>query len=310
MKIAFLFPGQGSQASEMGKDLYDSYPEYKKIYDEVNKITGLDVASITFDKQKEDLLNQTKYTQISILTMSLAILELLKKENIKAQISAGLSLGEYSALIYSNAISFEEGIKIIQKRGEYMQELVPKGDWQMAAIIGLNEMLIRKACDEVKCGFVTLANFNSPQQIAISGERKAVEEASENSKKLGAKRVIPLKTSGPFHTEMLKEASEKLKLNLEKIKFNKFNTAVVRNIDGKKYEEKDNMAEILSKHIISPVRFVESIKSMLEENVDTFIEIGPGKTLTSFVRKTDPNVKTFNIYDKKSFEETVKQIKE
>ncbi len=307
MKIAFLFPGQGAQALQMGKDLYDEYPEYRKIYDEVYKITGIDVAKITFED--EEKLNQTKYTQICILTMSLAILELLKKENIEADELSGLSLGEYSALIHSGKISFEDGVKAIKIRGELMQDLAPKGDWAMSAIIGLDENLLREACKKVTTGFVDLANFNSPDQIAISGEKEAVLEAMENAKALGARKAVLLKTSGPFHTKMLKEASENLKKELEKIEFKEFKINVVKNLDGKKYSENDNMPNLLAKHIISPVRFVESIKTMLEDGIDTFIEVGPGKTLSSFVRKTNPNVKIFYINNKATLEDTVKTIK-
>ena len=309
MKIAFLFPGQGSQTSGMGKDLYDAFPEYRQIYDKVEKITGIDVKKITFDEKENAKINQTSYTQICILTMSLAILELLKKENIKAEESAGLSLGEYAALIYSNKLSFEDGAKAIKIRGKIMEEQAPIGDWKMVAIIGLDESGVRKACKKVTSGFVDMANFNCNTQIVISGEKEAVIEASNYAKELGARKIVALKTSEPFHTKLLKDASIKLKDELKKINFKSFKTEVIRNIDGKKYSDQDDMPEILSRHIISPVRFAESIKTMLDDGVDTFIEIGPGKSLTSFVKRTDSNVRTFNINNKKSFEETVESIK-
>ncbi len=307
MKIGFLFPGQGSQSVGMGKDLYENFEEYRNIYEEVKKVTDIDVAKITFEK--EDVLNQTKYTQLCILTMSMAILKLLKKENINAAISMGLSLGEYSALIYSGCLNFEDGIKLVKKRGKYMQDLVPDGEWSMSAIIGLDEKTLRNICNSINSGFVTLANFNCIGQIAISGEKVAVEEAMIKAKEMGAKRAVPLKTSGPFHTKMLSQASEKLKEELENVRFNNFETPVIKNIDGQIYKNNDNIRDILSKHIISPVRFTESIKTMLDYGVDTFIEIGPGRILTSFVKKTDQNVKLYNINDKKSFEETVLEIK-
>ena len=275
MKTAFLFPGQGSQVSGMGIDLYNSFQEYKEVYDKVEKLTGIDVKNITFDEKESSKLNQTNYTQICILTMSLAILELLKKENIKAEISAGLSLGEYTALIYSNKLSFEDGVKAIKLRGKIMEDLTPAGNWKMSAIIGLDEEKVRMACEKVKSGFVDLANFNCKTQIVISGEEEAVLEASNYAKELGAKKVIELKTSGPFHTKMLKDASIKLKEELKNINFGSFETTVVRNIDGKKYNDEDDMVDILSKHIISPVRFTESIETMLDYGVDTFIEVGP-----------------------------------
>ena len=309
MKIAFLFPGQGSQKTGMGKDLYDSFQEYKEIYDKVEELTGIDVKKITFNDEEEQKLNQTRYTQICILTMSLAILELLKKEGIKAQESAGLSLGEYTALIYSGKLTFEEGVKAIKMRGQIMEELSPVGNWKMLAIMGLDEEKVRTACKSVKSGFVDLANFNCKTQIVISGEEKAVLEAGNFAKELGAKKVIELKTSGPFHTKLLTGASNKLAEELKNIKFNNFKTEVVRNIDGKKYQDNDDMTEILAEHIINPVRFTESIQTMLDDGIDTFIEVGPGKSLTSFVKRTSDKVKIFTINDKKSFEETVQNIK-
>ena len=310
MKIAFLFPGQGSQKTGMGKDLYDNFQEYKEVYDKVEELTGIDVKKITFYDEESLKLNQTRYTQICILTMSLAILELLKKEGIKAQESAGLSLGEYTALIYSGKLSFEEGVKAIKMRGQIMEELSPVGNWKMLAIMGLDEEKVRMACQKVKSGFVDLANFNCKTQIVISGEEKAVLEAGNFAKELGAKKVIELKTSGPFHTKLLTDASIKLKEELKNIKFSNFETEVVRNIDGKKYQDSDNMTEILAEHSINPVRFTESIQTMLDDGIDTFIEVGSGKSLASFVKRTSDAVKVFTINDKKSFEEAVKNIKD
>ncbi len=308
MKIGFLFPGQGAQTLEMGKDLYDSYSEYRKVYDKVTKLTGIDIAKITFWENSTGKLNETKYTQLAILTMSLAILELLKEKNIKADISMGLSLGEYSALIYSKVLSFEDGVKVVQKRGEFMQELSPKGTWSMAAIIGLDEKILKEICNSIDTGFVTLANFNCVGQIAISGEKEAVNQAMEKAKEAGAKKVVELKTSGPFHTEKLKQASEALRKELDNVTFHEFATPVIKNIDGKKYKQNDDIKDILAKHIISPVRFKESIETMLDEGVDTFVEIGPGKTLTSFVKRASSNVKLYNINDKISFERTVNAL--
>ena len=304
MKIGFLFPGQGAQTVGMGKDLYDNFEEYRNVYNKVKEITGIDVADITFNKEEE--LNQTKNTQICILTMSLAILELLKKENIESEISSGLSLGEYSALINSGAISFEDGVKIIKKRGELMQEFCPEGDWSMVAILGLDEEKINEICKNIKSGFIAPANYNCPGQIVISGEKKAIEEAIEKAKEAGAKKAVELKTSGPFHTEMLKEAAEKLREELENIDIHQFKTTVIKNIDGKEYSNEDNIKDILSKHITNPVRFEQGIKTMLDKGVDTFIEVGPGKSLSGFVKRSSRDVKILNINDITSFENTIK----
>lgn len=311
MKIGFLFPGQGSQAVGMGKDIYDKYDEAKKVYDRVKELTNVDIAKISFEGP-EDVLNQTKYTQLAILTMSLAIVEIIKKENIKAEISAGLSLGEYSALIYSGILDFDEGVKLVQKRGEYMQNLVPEGNWQMAAVLGLDDETIENTCKKVTNGFVVPANFNCNGQVVISGEEEAVKKAAELMSEAGARKVRVLKTSGPFHTTKLIEASKALSKELENTKFNKSNLKVVKNIDGTEYTENDNIKEILAKHIISPVRFSKSINTMLQENVDTFIEVGPGKTLSGFVKKAETTnpINILNINHVDTLENTIKFIKE
>lgn len=288
MKIGFLFPGQGSQSVGMGKDIYEQFEEVKKIYNKVYEITGIDIKKITFDGPEEEL-NLTKNTQLAILTMELGILEVLKEKGINADISAGLSLGEYSALIYSGAISLEDGIRIVQKRGEYMQNLVPEGEWMMSAIMGLEDNKVDEICEKTTKGFVVPANYNYKGQVVISGEREAVEEAMEIAKTEGAKRTIPLKTAGPFHTKKLVKASEALKEELKDININKFNSKVVKNIDGKIYGENDDIREILAKHIISSVKFSETLEVMKANGVDTYIEIGPGKTLSGFVKKSKMN---------------------
>lgn len=309
MKIGFVFPGQGSQTVGMGKDIYENYEEARNMYQYVKDVTGMDVAKITFDGTEEEL-NKTSNTQICILTMSLAILEILKKHNIDAEISSGLSLGEYSALIYSGILSIEEGIKTVCKRGELMHNLVPAGNWSMAAIMGLENIQVEEICRSITNGFVTPANYNCIGQIVISGEKEAVEEAIEKVKEAGAKRAIELKTSGPFHTVKLIKASEELGKELEKVNIQKTSKTVIKNIDGMPYTDKDNVKEILQKHIISPVHFDTTINTMLEMGVDTFIEIGPGKTLAGFIKRTNKEVKILNINDVKTLEETINFFKE
>ena len=303
MKIGFLFPGQGAQSIGMGKDLYEKYKNVRKIYDKVAEITGIDIAKISFEGPEEKL-NETKYTQLAILTESLGILEILKEKNIKAEISAGLSLGEYMALINSGVLSFEEGIKLVQKRGEYMQELLPSGDWQMAAIMGLTEEQVEEVCQKVKSGFVVPANYNCIGQIAISGEKQAIEEAEVIAKEMGAKKVRVLKTAGPFHTEKLIDSSNALRKELENVTINKFETKVIKNLDGEFYQDTDDVKDILAKHIINPVRFSKTLENMLNNGIDTFIEIGPGKTLSGFIKRTptEKDVKILNISDTASLE--------
>lgn len=311
MKIGFLFPGQGSQSIGMGKDLYEKFESYRNVYEKVKRITGIDVAKITFEGNENEL-NETKNTQICILTMSLAILKLLKEYGVSASIASGLSLGEYSALIYSNAISFEDGVKIIQKRGEYMQNLAPKGEWLMAAILGLEENKVQMVCSKVKNGFVVPVNYNCIGQIVVSGDKQGVEAAEIIAKQMGAKKVRVLKTSGPFHTEKLIKVSEALALELEKISFKNFNVQVIKNIDGTEYSENDNIKNILAKHIISPVKFSKTLENMLNKGIDTFIEIGPGKTLSGFVKRMsdNKNINILNINNVETLEKTINFIKE
>ena len=311
MKIGFLFPGQGSQNIGMGKDLYEKYEIVRNIYNKVKQLTGIDIAKITFEGP-EELLNETKNTQLAILTMSLGILEILKQENIKCDIQTGLSLGEYTALINGQVLSLDEGIKLVQKRGEYMQNLLPKGDWQMAAILGLTDEQVEKKKKKVKSGFVKPANYNTLGQVAISGEEKAIKEAEIIAKEMGAKKVMVLKTVGPFHTEKLLESSKALRKELEKITINKLETKVIKNINGEFYENTDDIKDILAKHIINPVRFSKTLQNMMDNGIDTFIEIGPGKTLSGFVKrmKQEKTIQIFNINDVTSLENTLSCIRD
>ena len=296
MKRAFLFPGQGAQSVGMGKDFYEKYEEARKIYDKASEISGMDIKKICFEGPEEELM-KTENTQIAILTTSLAILEVLRLHNIEAQIATGLSLGEYTALIYSGVISFEDGIKLIKKRGYYMQHLLPNKKFEMAAVIGLNSSKIEEVCKQIeKTGkFITPANYNCKIQTVISGEECAINEATIKLKELGAKRVIPLKTSGPFHTKKLEKAKEEYSKELDKITFNKGKVKVIKNIDGNYYLENENLKQILAEHIVNPVRFDKTIELMENENIDEYIEIGPGKALTGFIKKDIKEAKTYNI---------------
>lgn len=310
MKIGFLFPGQGSQITGMGKDIYEKYEVAKDVYDQVKKVTGIDVADITFN-QPTEILNQTKYTQICILTMSLAILKILEQHEIKADASAGLSLGEYSALIYGNILSFKDGVSIVKNRGTYMQEMLPNGEWSMAAIMGLDEKAVEEACAKVTKGFVRPVNFNTIGQIVASGDKSGIEKLQKIALESGAKKVRLLNTAGPFHTEKLEKASEALRNDLEKIKFKKASSKVFKNIDGTEYTESDDIPDILAKHIISPVKFTSVLKSMYDDGIDTFVEIGPGKTLSGFVKRMnfDKDILILNINNVESLEITMDYLK-
>ena len=242
MKRAFLFPGQGAQTVGMGKDIYEKYEEARKIYDEASKISGMDIKKLCFEGPEEEL-NKTENTQIAILVTSLAILEVLKSKGIEAEISCGLSLGEYTALIYSGIISFEDGIKLIKKRGYYMGNLIPDEEYSMAAVIGLDSKKIEEICKEIKDlgKFVVPANYNCTTQTVVSGNKEAVDIAIEKLKEAGAKRVVPLKTSGPFHTSKLEKAKEAYSKELENVEFKQGKVRVIKNLDGTFYKENDDI---------------------------------------------------------------------
>lgn len=309
MKIGFIFPGQGAQSVGMGKDLYDKYETIREVYQKATQIAGVDIAKLTFDAEEAELF-QTKNTQLAILTMSLAILEILNQNNIQAQYTAGLSLGEYAALYYGGAIDFENVIKIVKKRGEFMQNLVPEGEWAMAAVLGLENSVVEEVCKNVTNGFVVPANFNCPGQVAISGDKEGVQIAMEELKKAGAKRCLELKTAGPFHTSKLQKASDALKEELEKIEMKTPTIQVIKNIDAKPYSDTENVKEILATHVTNPVRFSASIQYMVNQGVDTFIEIGPGKTLTGFVKKVDKDLKCININNVETLENAIQELKD
>ena len=312
MKIGFVFPGQGTQTVGMGKDLYEKYDEAKKVYKKIEQVLGEDIAKLTFETSEEEL-NQTKNTQIAIYAMSMAILEILKTQGVQVDAAAGLSLGEYSALTCAKAISIEEGAKIVRTRGTLMQELAPKGEWAMAAIIGLEDDKVEEACSKVTEGFVRAVNYNCPGQVVVSGEKVAVTKAMENAKALGARKAVELKTSGPFHTEKLQEASKALKKELEKITFAPCQLPVIKNLDGTPYAEEDNMVEILANHVMCPVKFRKSVETMLAMGIDTFAEIGPGKTLSGFVKKVakekELDVTVLNIENVETLESALQQLK-
>lgn len=311
MKIGYIFPGQGTQAVGMGKDIYEKYEEARNVYKLIDNALNENIEKLTYEKSQDEL-NKTENTQISIYAMSMAILKILESKGIKPVAAAGLSLGEYSALTAAGVISLEDGAKVVRTRGKLMQNLVPEGNWAMAAIIGLEDNQVEEACSKVTDGFVKAVNYNCPGQVVVSGEKDAVVKAMENAKELGAKRVIELKTSGPFHTEKLQAASAELKKELEKVNFQSFEIPVIKNYNGEKYTAEDNMVEILANHVVNPVKFGKSIETMLEMGVDTFIEIGPGKTLSGFVKKVckklEKEVNVFNIENVETLESTLETI--
>lgn len=307
MKTAFLFPGQGAQTVGMGKDIYEKYEEARETYEKAEEISGINIKEICFNGSEEELM-KTENTQIAILTTSLAILKVLGKKGITADTATGLSLGEYTALIYGGYLTFEDGIKLIQKRGYYMGNFLPKEGYSMVAVIGLDCKKIEEVCNEIKAQgkFIVPANYNCNVQTAVSGTSDAIDIAIEKLKEVGARKVVKLKTSGPFHTEKLQKAKELFGEELVKVEFQKGNgVKVIKNIDGEFYTEKDNLKEILANHIVSPVRFDKAIELMKKEGITRFIEIGPGKTLTGFIKKDYPEAELYNINNLESLENLI-----
>ncbi len=290
-KRAFVFPGQGAQYVGMGKAFYDSIPACRDVFDMASEASGLDIAALCFEDN--DRINVTEYTQICMLTAEAAILKALKEENIRPDVAAGLSLGEYGALLAADVLDWKDAFSLIRKRGIYMQEAVPEGG-AMAAVLGLHASAIEEICRKVD-GTVSVANYNCPGQIVITGEQAAVSGAGEACKEAGAKRVVPLNVSGPFHSPMLAGAGEKLGKELESVEIKPISIPYVTNVTADYVTEPSTVRDLLRLQVSSPVRWQQSVEKMIRDGVDEFVEIGPGRTLTGFIRKINRNVTAVNI---------------
>ena len=303
-KVAFVFPGQGAQYGGMGKDFYEQIPVSRKVYTIASEVTGLDLPGLCFKENEQ--IDITEYTQIAMLATEAAMLAALQEKGVKADVAAGLSLGEYGAILTAGAMSLEDVFRVVRQRGILMQKAVPTGG-AMCAVLGMDGEKIAKICEETE-GIVSVANYNCPGQIVITGEEGAVAAAAEKLKEAGARRCIPLKVSGPFHSEMLKGAGEKLAGVLVDVELKEFSMPYVTNVTADYVTDISEIKELLGRQVYSSVRWQQSVERMIADGVETFIEIGPGRTLTGFLKKINKNVTGLHIEKVEELEEVVRLL--
>ncbi|MDA8240965.1 MAG: ACP S-malonyltransferase [Nitrospiraceae bacterium] len=307
MKIAFVFPGQGSQRVGMCRELWDNFSEAKKVYEEASAALGYDVAKLSFNGPKEEL-NKTFRTQPCILTASIAANNVLASKGIEPYVVAGHSLGEYSALVAAGVLSLSEAVRLTEKRGMFMQEAVPEGKGLMAAIMGLDRNKVDDICLSVESGYVSPANYNCPGQIVIAGEKKAVEEAMKLAKNAGAKRAIPLAVSAPSHCTLMIGASDRLGELLSTIKFNDPSVPIVNNAEAMFLTNAERIKYALIAQLSSPLLWEDSIRNILEKGIDTFVEVGPGKVLSGLIKRIEPSARILNVEDMESLNKTLQEL--
>ena len=290
-KIAFIYPGQGAQKAGMGKDFYENSPLARDIYDRASECLKLDMRALCFEEN--DLLDQTEYTQAAMVTTCLAMTAVLNEQGAEADVTAGLSLGEYCAIAEAGAMDLLDAIRLVRVRGQLMQHTVPTGEGAMAAVLGMDADQIDAVIEPI--ANVTVANYNCPGQIVITGGTAGIEQASKTLKEAGAKRVVSLNVSGPFHSPMLRSAGEKLGKELSAVQLGELKIPYVTNVTAEYVTDNSEIRELLTRQVYSPVRWEQSIRKMIAQDVDTFVEIGPGRTLTGFLRKIDRNVTVYQV---------------
>jgi [acyl-carrier-protein] S-malonyltransferase len=304
MKIAFIFPGQGSQSVGMGRSLADAVAASRRVFATADAVLGMRLSSLCFEGPEEEL-RLTANTQPAILTASVAAFEALRERGVKADYVAGHSLGEYSALVAAGSLRFEDAVVAVRKRGLFMQEAVPAGEGAMAALIGCDVETVRAVCNEASSlGVCSPANVNSPSQTVIAGHRSAVERAVEIAKQRGAKRAVMLAVSAPFHCALMKPAAEKLGPVLGEIEFADLGVPLVTNVDAAIIRRGGQARDSLVRQVVSPVRWSESVRRLIEEGVTRFVEVGPGKVLSGLVRNISRECQAFNVEDAQSLEAT------